>query len=120
MPLLSIPENQVIRPSLFKKVAIITNAANQVMVSHALFSFRMSSQVNTPVSNSKERPIKAVVVGSTAAALPKIMAGTPAHRVSSTAKMANMIFSPRLIGPCSANFCLAKAAAFGVSFTSGG
>jgi hypothetical protein len=40
MLLSSTPENQAIRPSLLRKVAIITSAANQVMVSHALFSFK--------------------------------------------------------------------------------
>ena len=113
-------ENQAIRPSLFRNVAIITSAANQVMVSHALFSFSTSSQLSTPVSSSRLRPIKAVAVASTAQAGPPMWAGTPAHSASSSAKMASMIFSPRFIGPSSARRSLAKAAALGVSLISGG
>ena len=120
MPVLSASENQAIRPSLLRKVAIITRAANQVTVSHALFSFSTSSQLNTPESKSSERPMKAVAVGSTAKALPKSMAGTPAHKTSSRAKMASMIFSPRFIGPCSVRRSLANCAALGVALISGG
>ena len=96
------------------------SALNQTMVSHALFSFNTSSHVNTPVSNNSTKPNKAVVVGSTAQALPKIMAGTPAHSNSSTAKIVSMMRSPRLISPISASFSLANCAAFGVFLISGG
>ena len=33
-------DNQLMRPSLLRKFAIITKAANQTMVSHALFFFQ--------------------------------------------------------------------------------
>ena len=120
MLLPSISENQPIRPSLFRKEAIITSAENHTTVSHAPFSFKTSSQVSTPDKSSSDKPIKAVVVGLTAKALPKIIAGTPAHKISNTAKIANMVFSPRFIGPCSLRWSLANCAALGVSLISGG
>ena len=90
------------------------------MVSQAPFSFRISSQVNTPDNNSNVRPIKAVVVGLTTADFPKIISGIPAHKTNRTAKITSMIFSCAVIGPCSFKRSLAKATAFGVCLISGG
>ncbi|MND82395.1 hypothetical protein D3C80_742240 [compost metagenome] len=86
----------------------MTNAANQVIVSHAFFCVRISSQVSTPVSSNNPKPIKAVVVGSTAQAEPKIMAGIPAHSINKIPNTPSIMISFLLTGPISFNLVLAN------------
>ena len=101
---------------MFKKVAIITKAANHTMVSHAPFSFSTSSHVKTPVSSSREMPRKVVVVAST---LMPSGASRPAHNTSNTANTPSVIFSFLLIGPISLSLARAISGALGVLVISG-
>ena len=106
------------RPSLLRKFAIITKAANQTMVSHALFSFSASSQVSTPVNRHRLKPRKVVAVASTFT--PNSISGIPAHNSSRTRKIPSMIFSSRFIGPIWVKCSFANAVALGVCLISGG
>ena len=110
-------ENHLIKPNLLRKVAIITKAANHTIVSHAPFSFSTSSHVKTPVSSSKDKPRKVVVVASTLT--PNSISGMPAHNTSNTANTPSMIFSPLLIGPISLSLARAISGASGVLVISG-
>src|SRR5665647_296342 len=107
-------ENQPIKPNLPRKVAIITSAANQIKVSQALLALRMSSQLSTPVINSSERPIHAVVVALRSNAGPNSRVGTPAHMASITPKTARVMNSDAFIGPSLVNSAWAKSLALGV------
>src|SRR5450830_4869 len=112
--------NQPTRPSLPRNVAIITNAANQIRVSQAVLALRISSQSSTPVSNSSDRPIQAVVVALRSMAGPNSRAGTPAHMSSISPKTPSVMNSEAFIGPSLVSSVCASSLALGVILTSGG
>ena len=120
MPLPTVCDSQPISPSLPRKLAIITSAENHTTVSQAPLCLSTSSQLSTPVASSTARPISAAVVGLTASAGPKIIAGMPAHSTSNSANTPRVIFSGSVTGPSACSFSRAKRGASGVLFTSGG
>src|SRR5664280_1465490 len=93
--------NQGIMPSLFRKLAIITRAANQTNVSQAPVSAFTSSQVSTPERRRTARPTRAAVVAFRS---PNCLAKI--QRISSRAKTPSIIHSWRFTGPRVARFCL--------------
>jgi len=120
MPAWMVCENQVVSPSLPRKVAIMTRAANHISVSQALRAFKISSHSRTPVRSRIDRPATATVVGSSMKALPKIHAGMPAHTTSMKTSTAKVIFSSIFMGPSFSSSRVASSLAAGVSLISGG
>ena len=120
MPSSMTPENQPISPSLPRKLAIITRAANHTMVSQADFSPRMSSQVSTLVTSRMDSPSSATAVEFTLNSGPNSIAGIPAHRINSRPNTPIMIFSARSSAPMAVSCSRAKEVASGVRLSSGG
>src|SRR5512133_4390724 len=109
--------NQPTKPSLPRKVASITKAANQTRVSQALLALRISSQASTPVSNSSDRPTQAVVVALMSNAGPNNQGGTPAHMTSISASTPRVMNSGGFMGPSLVSSVCASSLALGVILT---
>ena len=108
-------EIQVIAPYLLSAFAIITNTANQNIVSHAVVSATIFFQLIMLVNNKITKPINAeIVAGIWKTKSPTVQRNK--RRIKSRAR----IHSALLIGPMLFNSSRAISAILGVSFNSGG